>query len=72
MLYQTRKDTKKLKITVTYDMGWQKISSGRRYDSSSGHSFIIGGIYKGIVDMFLYSKVFQNCGAVDKSGELLE
>ena len=32
----TDKNNNKVKLTVTYDMGWQKISSGRRYDSSRG------------------------------------
>ena len=46
----------KVKLTVTCHIGWQKRSSGRRYDSSSGHAFIIGGRRKGIVGMVLYSK----------------
>ena len=29
------KNNNKVKLTVTYDMGWHKRSSGRRYDSSS-------------------------------------
>jgi hypothetical protein len=29
-------------IVVTYDMGWQKRSSGKRYDSHSGHAAAIG------------------------------
>ena len=32
----------KVKLTVAYDMGWKKRSSGRRDVSSSGHAFIIG------------------------------
>ena len=36
------KNNNKVKLTVTYDMGWQKRSSGRRYDSSRGHAIIIG------------------------------
>ena len=50
------KNKNKVKLTVTYDMGWQKRSSGRRYDTSSGHAFIIGGISKGIIGMVLYYK----------------
>ena len=38
----------KVKLTVTYDMGCQKRSSGSRYDSCSGHSFIIGVRSKGL------------------------
>ena len=39
----------KVKLTVTYDMGWQKRSSGRRYDYTSRHAFIICGISKVII-----------------------
>ena len=45
------KNKNKVKLTVTYDMGWQKRSSGRRYDSSSRHVFIVGGRSKGTVVM---------------------
>ena len=48
------KNNNKDKLTVTYEMGWQKRSSGRRYDSSSGHAFIIGARSKGIIGMVLY------------------
>ena len=33
---------KKLELTVSYDMGWQKRSTGKVYDSISGHGFMIG------------------------------
>jgi hypothetical protein len=29
-------------VAVGMDMGWQKRSSGRKYDSNSGHAFLIG------------------------------
>ena len=48
-LSHKEKNKNKVKLTVTYDMGWQKRSSGRRYDSSSGNSFIIVGRSKGII-----------------------
>ena len=60
------KNNNKVKLTVTYYMGWQKRSSGRRYDSSSGHAFIIGARSKGIIGMVLYSKACRKCDAVDK------
>ena len=50
-------------------MGWQKRSPSRRYESSSGNAFIIGGISKGIIGVVLYLKAFQNFDAVDKMGE---
>ena len=63
------KNNNKVKLTVTYDMGWQKISSGRRYDSSSGHAFIIGVRSKGIIRMVLYLKAFRKCDAAEKRRE---
>ena len=57
------KNNNKVKLTVTYDMGWQKRSSGRRYDSSSGQAFIIGTRSKGIIIMVLRSKAFRKCDA---------
>ena len=35
-------EREKVGLTVSYDMGWNKCSSGNRYDSLSGHAFIIG------------------------------
>ena len=48
----------KVKLTVTYDMGWQNRLSGRRYDFSSGHELLIGRICKGIIGMVFYSNSF--------------
>ena len=53
-------------------MGWQKRSSDRRYDSSSGHAFIISGRSKGIIGMVLYSKACRKCDAAEKRGEEAE
>ena len=53
-------------------MGWQKRSSGRRYDSSSGHAFIIGGRKNGIIGMVLYSKACRKCESAEKKGEEAE
>ena len=66
------KNNNKVKLTVTYDMGWQKISSWRRYDSSSGHAFIIGARIKGIIGMVLYSKACRKCDAAEKIREEAE
>ena len=66
------KNNNRVKLTVTYDMGWKKISYGRRYDSSSGHAFIIGGRSKGIIGMFLYSKACRKCDATEKRREEAE
>ena len=53
-------------------MGWQKRSSGRRYDSSNRHAFIIGARRKGIIGMVIYSKACQKCDAAEKIREEAE
>ena len=53
-------------------MGWQKISYGRRYDSSSGHAFIIGARSKGVIKMVLYSKACRKFYAAEKRREEAE
>ena len=53
----------KVKLTVTYYMGWQRRSSGNRYDSYSGHAFIIGGRSKGIIGMVLNYKSLRKFDA---------
>ena len=57
---------------MTYDMGWQKRSSGRRYDFSRGHAFIIGERSKGIIGMVLYYKACRKCDSAEKRGEEVE
>ena len=66
------KNNNKVKLTVTYDMGWQKRSSGRRYDSYIRHALIIGGRVKGIIGMVLYSKAFRKCDAAENREEEAE
>ena len=58
----------KVRLTVTYDMDGQKRSYDRRYDSSSGRAFIIGGRSKGVIGMILYSKTCRKCDAAEKIG----
>ena len=73
VLYRTKtKKKKKVKLTVQYDMGWQKRSYGRRYDYSSGYAFIIGGRKKGIIGMVLYYKACRKCDSAEKKGEEAE
>ena len=66
------KNNNKVKLTVKYDMGWQKRSYGRRYESSRGHAFVIGARSKGIIGIVLYSKAFRKCDAAEKRIEEAE
>ena len=62
-LSDKEKNCNKVKLIVKYDMGWQKRSYGRIYDSYSGHAFTIGERSKGIIGMVLYSKAYRKCDA---------
>ena len=43
-------NTQHVDLTVSADMGWQKRSSGRKYDSPSGHMFFCGCHTNKIID----------------------
>ena len=45
-----RQQDNSLGLTLSYDMGWSKRSSGNTYNSLSGHGFLIGCFSKKIVD----------------------
>ena len=55
-------------LRVAYDMGWQKKSSGRRYDSLSGHCFLFGLETKKIIGMKIFSKVCSICDNKKRKG----
>ena len=61
-------NNKKVKLYVTYDTGWQKISYGKRCDSSSGYAFIICGQSKGVIGIVLYSKAWRKFCAAENRG----
>ena len=51
----------KVGLTLGYDMGWSKRSSGNRYDSLSGHAFLVGGHSRKIVGAKVTSKKCSVC-----------
>ena len=53
-------------INVSFDMGWQKRSTGRNYDSRSGHAFLIGLNTKKVIASIVYSKECRKCSAHEK------
>jgi hypothetical protein len=53
-------------ITVSFDMGWQQRSSGKRYSSPSGHAFFIGGLSRKPVAIQVKSKICNYCFAWKK------
>ena len=54
-------DREPIGLTVSYDMGWNKRSSGRRYDSLSGHAFVIGVYTRLIIACVVFSKKCATC-----------
>ena len=56
-------------IAVSYDMGWQKRSSGNRYDSMSGHGVLVGCRTKKVIDVIVFSKICQKCQEQAKRGQ---
>ena len=53
-------------IAVSYDMGWQKRSGGRVYDSLSGHGFIIGCRTGKVVGMGVRKKKCKICSKYNR------
>ena len=52
---------KKVGLAVSYDMGWQKRSTGKLYDSLSGHGFIFGCKNGNIIGFRVKSKACSIC-----------
>ena len=52
---------KKIGLIFSYDMGWQKRSTGKIYDSLSGHAFIIGAITGKVIGYKVKSKSCSKC-----------
>jgi hypothetical protein len=56
-------------LTVGYDMGWQKRSSGHRYDSHSGHAIPIG-VYTNLpIGLAILNKHCKICTRSEEPGE---
>lgn len=49
------------KIDVSFDMGWQQRSSGKKYASPSGHALLVGARTRKAVAMLLKSKLCTFC-----------
>lgn len=55
---------------VCYDMGWNKRSTGNRYDSISGHGIMFGALSKKVLSYRAVSKICSFCDKIkSKKGE---
>jgi hypothetical protein len=48
-------------ISVSFDMGWQQRSSGKKYNSPSGHAFFVGGLYRKPIAYQVKSRICNYC-----------
>jgi hypothetical protein len=48
-------------ISVSYDMGWQQRSSGKKYNSPSGHAFFVGGLLRKPIALQVKSRICNYC-----------
>ena len=48
-------------LVVSFDMGWQKRSTGNSYNSPSGHAFLIGARTRKVVAMVVMAKKCSFC-----------
>jgi len=53
-------------LTTCYDMGWNKRSSGNRYDSISGHGILFGARAKKVIGYRAVPKVCSFCNIMKK------
>ena len=60
-------DVLNIGIIVSYDMGWQKRSTGRIYDSISGHGFMIGTMTGKVVAVGVKCKKCTRCTIANKN-----
>ena len=62
MIYEKKElDPSHAQLTLSYDMGWNKRSSGTKYDSTSGHGFVLGSQTKKILQFKVMSKSCSRC-----------
>ena len=61
-----------VELTVSYDMGWQKRSSGNRYDSLSGHAFMVGAESRKIIHCVVTSKMCATCLSAELKGTMAQ
>ena len=57
-----------VRISVSFDMGWQKKGTGHTYDSNSDHSYFIGIRGGKVVRSLVYSKKCSICDAAISVG----
>ena len=57
-------------VQVSVDMGWQKRSSGHKYDSASGHALMIGKHTQHVLAYVVKSKKCNTCENYDDENNL--
>ena len=56
-------------ITISFDIGWSKRSSGNRYDPLLGHALAIGVLTKSILVAIVSSKLCRLCSLAESDNQ---
>ena len=62
-------EKEQVKLTVSFDRGWNERSSGNRYDSLSGHAFMCGCRSNMIVSTIITTKECRLCSYYEIQGQ---
>ena len=61
-----------IQLVVIYDMGWNKQPSGHKYDSISGHGFLLGGNNRKIMNFRCMSKYCKKCCLAERTNKKVD
>ena len=67
--WKNGENIKRVFLTVSFDMGWNKQSSRTRYDSISGHAVLIENRFKKIIALCVLSKKCNTCDNAKSKGK---
>ena len=59
-------------LTICYDMGWNKRSTGTRYDSISGQGVMVGALSRKVVGFTTKSKTCRECKRLEKRLQMFQ
>jgi hypothetical protein len=65
-------EREKARLTVSFDMGWQKRACGCQYNSLSGHAFIVGARTKKVIGVHVSCKMCLTCRRSEKKGKIVK
>ena len=65
-------EREKVRLVVSFDMGWQKRASRNSYSSRSGYTFVVGMHTRRIIDCVVFSTNCKKCEIKEKTEPIEE